>query len=901
MSSKTERMTPERWARLQQIFDAVMDLPRPERGAYLDRVCANDPLTRGEVEALMASSDSAEELITDAIHDAADQAIEKRLDATGQLIGPYRILRTLGHGGMGAVYLAERADRQFHQQVAIKVVTGAVTDKETDVRFRAERQILASLDHPNIARLIDGGNTEAGVPYLVMEYIEGRTILKFCDEKRLDIDARIDLFRKICAAVHYAHQNLVVHRDLKPGNILVTDEGVPKLLDFGIAKILDTKHIPQTVAVTRAGDRLLTPEHASPEQILGRQVTTASDIYSLGVLLYELLTGRRPYQVSGIRPGQMERLICEQIPEPASRVFSGSAPFDEATDRLAAARSTTAERLRRRLVGDLDNIVLVALRKEPERRYSSINQFSEDLRRHRAGMTVHARPDTWLYRTEKFVRRHKVGVAMAVASVLAVIGFGIAMALQAQRIAVERDLVAAENEKARQVTRFLIDMFKAADPWETLGNEITAREILDIGARRVAVELNDQPELQARLMDTVGQVYLSLSLYDQARAQLEQAHAIRLGLFPERHPDVAGSLHNLALLNLDQGQWRVAEESVRKALDISRELLGPDHEDVAAMLHTLGRVYQTGLDLEAAERTLRQSMDMYARLFGDDDLKVASVMNDLAQVLRERGDLATAEQLLRRALEIGRARLNPDHPELMLHVINLALVRHYLGDLDTAEALYREALDIQRRVLGEDHAHIGLTQANLGRLLLERGDTDEAERFFIEAMELDTRARGADSFHVGYHHANLGQLYTVTGDLVASERHFRRALAIYAATQADERVYEASAMTGLGRVLVDTGAAAEAVPLTRTALERWRPAYDDDHWQVWATRSVLGAALAAVGETAEAEVLLADSHAQLRNQWGTDDHRARWAGRHLAALYVATGRARLAQSLTAEP
>ncbi len=878
-------MSPERWALLQQIFDTAIELSPDERRAYLDTACGNDTGLRGEVDALIAANEDADGVIEAVIHGAADLAVETRLDAAGQKIGPYRVVRTVGHGGMGAVYLAERADDAFRQQVAIKVVSATLVGHDTEARFRAERQILASLDHPNIARLIDGGTTDDGVPYLVMEYIRGEPINRFCDQRNLGVNERLELFRRICSAVHYAHQNLVVHRDLKPGNILVTDDGTPKLLDFGIAKILDNKHIEHTVAVTRVGERLLTPEHASPEQLLGRSVTTASDIYSLGILLYELLTGRRPFVISGMRPGQLEKRILEDPPEPPGRVFArrAGAP-DLAQNAIAAARGSTPDRLRRRLAGDLDNIVLMALRKEPERRYSSVGQFSDDLRRHLASMPVLARRDTWAYRTDRFVRRHRVGVTMGVLAMLAVIGFGIAMAFQAQRIAAERDEAARQRESADQAVDWLVDIYRYADPGEARGSEITARQLLDNGARRIEAELDDQPQVQARLMDTIGRIYLNLGVYDRANELIDAARQIRAVLFPDGHDDVAESLRSLALLRLDEGHWREAREYADSALSISRALHGEKHLDVAHARHALGRALQSGLALDEAERELTASMDLYASLLGNRHRQVGSVMSDLAQVHREKGDFAGAEALLRRALDIGRSALGPDHPEVILRTTNLALVLHYLGDRDTAESLYRDALAAQQRVLGDRHAHVGITKANLGRLLLERDDFDGAREMFVGALDIDRTARGPGSFLVGYHHANLGQLHAAAGRLDEAEAHFRQALAIYADTPAEERIYEASAMTGLGRVLVDKGLPLEAETLLRGALERWAPDYPNDHWQVWTTRSVLAAALAASGGDPAAVDLMRQSHERLAEKWGEDDRRTRWVRERLAAL-----------------
>src|SRR5271155_4174136 len=440
----------------------------------------------------------------------------------GDRMGPYRVLRTLGAGGMGEVYLAERADAQFEQQVAIKVVHGGALGGAMHSRLKLERQILAQLDHPNIAHLTDGGELPDGRAYIVMEYVDGIAIDAYCDSNRLDIVARLKLFQIVCAAVHYAHQNLIVHRDLKPSNILVTAEGIPKLLDFGIAKLLDERQAgSHTLAVTHADFRLMTPDHASPEQVRGQAITTSSDVYVLGVLLYKLLTGVSPFVIPTMRLTDIERAICEKDPPLPSHAVD---THDTAQTRsIVEVRSTTAKRLRRRLGGDLDNIVLMAMRKEPERRYGSSQQMADDIQRYLDGKPVIAHRDTLSYRTTKFVRRHWLTVTAATGVVFLILAFAMTTYMQSLRIAAERDRVAeqratAERERARaeEVSSFLVNLFRLSDPQENRGNQVTARELLDSGAKRLQAELQDQPSTKAALLATVGQVYDSLGQFQVA-------------------------------------------------------------------------------------------------------------------------------------------------------------------------------------------------------------------------------------------------------------------------------------------------------------------------------------------------------------------------------------------------
>ena len=447
----------------------------------------------------------------------------------GERIGPYRVLRTLGVGGMGEVFLADRADAEFEQQVAIKVVFGSSLARGVQSRLKVERQILAQLDHPNIAHLLDGGSLADGTAYIVMEYVDGVPIDAYCDANHLDIPARLKLFQTICAAVHYAHQNLIVHRDLKPSNILVTEAGVPKLLDFGIAKLLDAGQAGRhTLAVTHADFRLMTPDHASPEQVRGQPITTSSDVYVLGVLLFRLLTGVGPYLIPSMRLADIERAICEK--EPPLPSHSVGADDSAEAHAIARARGTSTHRLRRILRGDLDNIVDMAMRKEPERRYASAQQMASDIQRYLEGKPVIARRDTLSYRSAKFVRRHWLPVTAGISASFLVLAFATTTYVQSLRVAAERDRAAqqrerAERERARaeEVSSFLVNLFKLSDPEENRGNQVTARELLDSGARRLRAGLTDQPETKAALLSTVGAVYDSLGQYQDALPLLDEA------------------------------------------------------------------------------------------------------------------------------------------------------------------------------------------------------------------------------------------------------------------------------------------------------------------------------------------------------------------------------------------
>ncbi len=485
-------LTPDRWRRVAAILDEVLELPPAEQAGYLELACGGDPGLRSDVEALLAADASSGEFLEVPAAEYLTSVFGAALPgagggiAAGTRIGSFRVVRELAHGGMGEVYLAQRADGQFEQQVALKLVRSGMDSAEVHRRFLAERQILARLHHPHIAGLLDGGLTAEGRPWFAMEYIAGAQLKAWCDSRGMGIPERLRLFADVCEAVRYAHQSLVVHRDLKPSNILVTDDGEVKLLDFGIAKLLesgpdgDGRGDGGAEPATRTELRALTPEYAAPEQLRGEPVTTATDVYALGAILYELLTGRRPHQFPRRSPAEIERIVCDIDPDPP------------------------------RLGGELDAILLRALQKEPARRYPSAEALLEDLRRWRDGLPVRARPDSALYRVRKFVRRHRLGVVAGGALVLSLIG-GLAATLHQARAKTR------EAAKAREVTDFVVNLFQVADPAESRGREVSAGELLARGVRRVDSALGRQPEVQEELLGVLGRIHRELGLYAAGR------------------------------------------------------------------------------------------------------------------------------------------------------------------------------------------------------------------------------------------------------------------------------------------------------------------------------------------------------------------------------------------------
>ncbi|HKV09244.1 MAG TPA: serine/threonine-protein kinase [Thermoanaerobaculia bacterium] len=728
-------------------------------------------------------------------------------DLSGARIGAYRIVRELGRGGMGTVYEAVR-DGDFDRRVAVKVLRRGMDSEDVLRRFATERQILASLDHPNIARLYDGGTTPDGRPYFVMEAIEGSPIDRFCAQKGLPVPERLRLFLTVCSAVAAAHQSLVVHRDLKPSNILVTADGAPKLLDFGIAKLLGPDESAET---TVEASRRLTPGYASPEQVSGGPVTTASDVYSLGVLLHELLTGTRLRRTG---PGDPER---------------------------PSAAAKTPE-LARRLRGDLDAIVAMALREEPSRRYGSVEQLAEDVRRHLGSEPVLARRGTLSYRAGKFVRRNRVALAVGLAFVGLAAAFVVSTVVQSARVARERD-------KAEQALAFLVDLFEVSEPEESRGDEITAREILDRGAARVERELGGRPEAQAALQETLGRVYRKLGVHDRAEPLLRSSLELRRKALGARHPDVAVSLTSLGDLLQIEGIYDEAERCYREALDLRREIYGPEHPEVAASLNNLADLLHDKGDLKAAGPLYREALAMRRRLLKPPHPDLAASLNNLALLHHDQGEYEEAEALYREALAMRRTLFGESHPDVAVSYNNLAALLQAKKDYAGAEPLYRRALAVQRRVLGERHASVLFTLRNFGMMLVAQGKPAEGERQLREAAAIEAEIFRPDHPERATTLHDLGVAVDAQGRSAEAGALYREAIERYRATLPPDHPYLAHPLVALGRLLLKEGDAAAAEPLLAEALAIRRQALPPDHPRTRQAEELLAACRAALSST----------------------------------------------------
>ncbi len=639
---------------------------------------------RAEVESLLRHDKPAAEFIEESAFEVTARLLaEDETEANAERrIGSYKILREIGRGGMGVVYLAERDD-EYRKQVAIKLIKRGMDTDAVLQRFRHERQILANLEHPNIARLLDGGTTDDGLPYFVMEYIEGLPVDTYCDKHKLTTDERLKLFRTVCAAVTYAHQNLVIHRDLKPINILVTDEGVPKLLDFGIAKLLHPS-MEQATTATVAGLRVLTPEYASPEQIRGEKLTTATDVYSLGVILYELLTGQRPFQLKDTTPQELLRAIEEGEPTKPSKVTGNG---HEHTASYVA-------RNQRLLKGDLDNIVLKALRKEPERRYKSVEQFSEDIRRYLEGLPVIARKDTFVYRTSKFMARNRAAVAAAVLILLTLIGGIVATTWQARRAREQARIAEAKSAEAQaalakteKINRFMQTIFSYANP-DWFGRAGGRRDMTVLEAMRdienhIEEDFRNEPDLRADVYQQIGDAYRTQHLFDDAERNLRKALALRLQLYGEDSAKTAESMYILSGVRFQQGDLSEQERLLYGALSIQRRHANEGNNLPYMMLDYAALLGARKNDYAGALTFALEALEIFRRRYGDNHYMVSQTQAQLIGLYNQIGDYAQAERV---AQEHIRQQQQPDATALF----DYAATQIFKGDYQAAENMLRQ-------------------------------------------------------------------------------------------------------------------------------------------------------------------------------------------------------------------
>ena len=840
MSERTENV-------VERLFHDALEQPPQARESFV-RQHAPDQHVEAEVLALIAADATPDPLLgatPDALANAAGIATAgqdvgsaaappgpavrtatSRNSLVGRTVGPYRVLERIGHGGMGTVYRAQRVDLGNH--VALKVVRGALGDPARIARFHQEQRVLARLGHPRIALLLDAGVAEDDTPYLVMEYVEGEALTAWCDARNLGIRERLELFLEVCEAVGFAHRNLVVHRDIKPSNVLIGADGHVKLLDFGIAKLLEAAD--DEPALTATGARLLSPEYAAPEQLRGEPVTTATDVHGLGLLLHDLLAN-----VVGVD---------------ASGTTTAPTVLTETTPRIHAAR-----RVRARLTPDLAAICECATADEPARRYASVDLLRDDVQRFLDGRPVVARRATLAYRVGKFVRRNALAVSAAAMLILLLVAGVVGVLWQARKATLAR-------ETSDELATFLVGMFEASDPAEAMGTELTARDLLERGSVR-AHELDDRPEVQARLLDAMARAWLGIGDYDRADSHALQALTQERALHGAQDADIAAVLNTLGHIRYEQGRQAEAADFMRDALAMRRDVLGDEHDlttgamlDLVQVLHrpggydeaealarealavrqtrygagheyvvealaALGQIlWYSNRDIEQADSLIRAAYDMSERLFGPDDLRTAGYMTLLSGFLPVRGQAEEAETYARRALEIHRRVYGDDHPTVVHQLNNVASALQGQGEIPRARALFHEMIEQYEQTLTDDHPLHAIALNNLSSTFYAEGTLDSAEHYLRQSVEMHERmADGALDADVALGYHNLGSLQRAQGRLAQAEaslgESYRQRIELYGADN------PATLRTGAAYadVIAERGRIGEAEPMLRHILE----------------------------------------------------------------------------------
>ena len=874
-------MSDDRWDRLDSLFQRAADLAPAERVALLAEVRADDPELADELEALLRFDRVGERPLDQAVQGAVTSILDRAgPDRRGTRLGPYRIIEELGHGGMGTVYLAERADDAYHAQVAIKLIRGGVASREQIRRFKSERQILASLNHPNIGRLLDGGTTPDGLPYVVMEAIDGEPIDDYCDRLKLSVRDRIHLFRAVSDAVAYAHRNLVVHRDIKPGNILVTADGVPKLLDFGIAKLVE----PGASGETRTAVAM-TPAYASPEQVRGEAVTTATDVYALGTVLYELLTGRPAHRFETGTPGEIERVICQLGPERPSTAVSREWTMTNGSPavtpgEVGGARSTDPSRLRHQLSGDLDTIVMMALRKEPERRYRSVEAFSADLANYLLVLPVSARAESVRYRASKFVARHRAAVIGASTAALVMVAL---VAFYTLRLADERDRARIEATKAETMAGFLAGLFEIDERTPAAGAAVTARELLDRGVETIS-DLDD-PEVKGDLLFSMATAYGNLGLFDQATPLYRESESLSREVLG---PDAAEtSAVRAALANnlWERGDYAAADS----VFQVATPGFAGHPEQLAAALANRGRALMRLGRLDEARAAYEESLRLQDDLPGDRRPSTAAILSTLGQIALDADDREGAEAYAREAVTIDRELEAEGQGTLSTSLQSLGAILVSQRRLDEAEELLLESLALEEERLGPLHPDLTATVGELSRILMLRGDPAAALPFLRRAVDIG-RARGEDHADLAYDLTTLAQGLTQAGAFDEAAETAEEAVRMSRATDGPDSPFLARAILTWGVVLGDQGRLDDALSRLDEAVGIAEAALPDGH--SFTANLLMNRAGIRVdaGDLAGAEADYLASYEVHRDTFGADEARSVSIARRLADLYEDWGR-----------
>jgi serine/threonine protein kinase/tetratricopeptide (TPR) repeat protein len=844
-------MTAEHWERVKDLLHQAMQLAPEQRARFLDEACASETALRAEVESLLLADESLQSgfmqssLLPAALGGAPDRLVGA-LEA-GQIFAQrFQLVRRLGEGGMGQVWLAEQTS-PVRRLVALKLIKAGMYDEAVVQRFQSERQSLAIMDHPAIAKVFDAGTTPQGQPYFVMEYVSGLPIIEYCDQRRLKIPDRLELFARVCEGVQHAHQKAIIHRDLKPANILVMEvdgKPVPRIIDFGLAKAT-TPQLADDTVFTQLGHFMGTPGYMSPEQAdpTVKDIDTRTDVYSLGAVLYVLLTGVQPFENKERRKQPLDELLRklreEEPPRPSTKVST-----NPDTTSTADARGTEPRQLLSLLRGDLDWITMKALARDRARRYGAPSELAADIRRYLRHEPVEARPASAGYRLRTYVRRHRVAVSVVAGLVLLLAAFSVLQALQLRRITRERDRATHERDRATRITDFMTGMFKVSDPSEARGNKVTAREILDRASNDMGTGLAKDPEVQAQMLQVMASTYLNLGLNARAHELAKRALDARLSLLGPEDPKTLESMAQVGWILNREGKYVEAEKMERQALDGERRVLGPEDPLTIETMANMAFIVQGPGHFEEGEKLARETIDVATRRLGPESAPVLRSMSNLGAALWNQGRYAETEQEFRQLIDADRRVSGPDHPDTLKAMSVLALAIQSQGRLAEAEQMYREVLAAQQRVLGPDHPSTVGTMFNLAGLLSEEGHQADAEKLARETLAIQLRVLGPENPYTLMNKSNLADVLLDEGHVREAEKLHQEVLETMVRTLGPEHPSALRARSNLAATLIAEGRYPEAENNAREAFEGLNRTMGSQHPYTLGALQQLGTAMA---------------------------------------------------------
>lgn len=841
-------MNSKEWEEIQNYFHQCIELPLREQDSIIDKLQNKKPSIAKEVKKLLNAHHASGAFLE-------EEVLDESFISPGDRLGPWRIIREIGQGGMSTVFLASRADGQFDRQVAVKFLHGLIPGQSMHRRLQLEQKILASLQHKNIAQLLDAGITDEGRPYFILEYIDGQPITDWCDDQKLTLTARLKIFEQICEAVQFAHQRLIVHRDLKPTNILVDKTGNVKLLDFGIAKILADE--PQEgIPLTRTGQFLMTPEYASPEQVHGESITTSTDVYALGLILCEILTGSLPYSVSGKSTIEIGSIISERSPAKPSSIVGS-----EQSLKTDYGRGINPNQIKKQLKGDLDNIVLKSLRKEPERRYGSADQLLQDIRHFQKNEPISARTENPGYLVKKFIQRNRTAVSAAAIIAFILVATVIFSLIQARNTEIER-------LKTEQVNTFLQEMLASPNPFED-GLDVKVVDILDQTADRIDEQLLNQPEVEASVRRTLGITYRELGDIEKAHAQLSQALDIQNQLYDPPNAELSETQAEMAKTVQLEGNYETADSLLNLAYTSDLELFGRESTTIAARLGDMGSIQWDMGNFEEAESLLRESLQLEQLLRQPNHEKIAMSLGNLATLLSSQGHLEEALELYRRELEIYRFNYEDDqHPSIPQVLSHIGVILDDLEQFEEARETHLRALELFRELKGEEHPDVVYAMNNLASVMTKMGDMEEALTMQEDAAVLYKDIFGPDHPNLGIQYNNIAFTKRNMGNLEGAKESYRQAIDTWQAGLPPDHPFLAYGYHNLASVLLTQNRPAEALPYFQDAYEIRKEHLAPDNPERALTATMLGECLASLGREIEAEPLLINGYLALRQSRG---------------------------------